>query len=267
MKLPEGLRFDDSERVRIQIVNFIKDYAKIAGVNKVVLGLSGGIDSSLVAALACEAIGSENVLGIMMPVDAKKDAKNIADAKLVAETIDMPYEIFELKKAVAAYDSLNLGKVARGNLAARLRMVTWYARANQENRLVLGTGNKTELMIGYFTKYGDGGSDVLPIGELYKVNVRDLSRHIGIPEPIIKKAPSAGLWEGQTDEKEIGISYDYLDSILFLLLEKGMSEKEIVEWGIDESKVMKVIEMKARTQHKRDPLPRPNLRLVTKHEP
>ncbi|MCK4567191.1 MAG: NAD+ synthase [Candidatus Thorarchaeota archaeon] len=267
MDLPEGLRFDDYEPVRIHIVNFIKDYVKLAGVSRAVLGLSGGIDSSLVAALACEAIGSENVLGIILPVDAKKDAKNIADAKLVAETLDMPHEIFELKKAVAAYDTLNLDKVARGNLTARLRMVTWYARANQENRLVLGTGNKTELMIGYFTKYGDAGSDALPIGELYKANVRDLSHHIGIPEPIIKKAPSAGLWEGQTDEKEIGISYDYLDSILFLHLEKGMSEREIVEWGIDESKVLKVMEMKSRTQHKRDPLPRPNLRLVTKHEP
>lgn len=260
MDLPEGLRFDDYEPVRTHIVNFIKDYVKLAGVSKAVLGLSGGIDSSLVAALACQAIGSENVLGLMLPVDARKDAKNIADAKLVAETLDMPHEIFELKKAVAAFDSLNLDRVAQGNLAARLRMVTWYARANQENRLVLGTGNKTELMIGYFTKYGDGGSDALPIGELYKVNVRDLSRQIGIPEEIIKKAPSAGLWEGQTDEKEIGLSYPEMDTILFLHIEKGMSEKEIVEWGIEKSKVMKVMEMKARTQHKRDPLPRPNPR-------
>ena len=234
MNLPEGLRFNDYEPVRIHIVNFIKDYVKLAGFSKAVLGLSGGFDSSLVAALACEAIGSENVLGIMMPVDAKKDANNITDAKLVAEKLDLPHEMFELKKAVAAFNSLNLDKVARGNLAARLRMVTWYAKATQENRLVLGTGNKTELMIGYFTKYGDGGSDALPIGELYKANVRDLSHHIGIPESIIQKAPSAGLWEGQTDEKEIGISYPELDSILFLHLEKGMSEKDIIEWGIDE---------------------------------
>lgn len=260
MELPEGLRFSDHEPVRKIIVDFIREYVAEAGVQRVVLGLSGGIDSSLVAALACEAIGSENVLGLMLPVDAEKDAKNIDDAKLVAETLDMPHEIFDLKDAVAAYDSLNLDKVARGNLAARLRMVTWYARANQENRLVLGTGNKTELMIGYFTKYGDGGTDALPIGDLYKANVWDLSRHLGIPEPIIKKAPSAGLWEGQTDEKEIGISYPELDSILFLHLEKGMNEKEIVEWGIDKSKVIKVMKMMARTQHKREPLPRPNPR-------
>ncbi|MGY5870923.1 MAG: NAD+ synthase [Candidatus Thorarchaeota archaeon] len=261
MELPEGLRFDDYEPVRDLLVKFIKDYVKLAGVSKAVLGLSGGIDSSLVAALACEAIGTENVLGIMMPVDAKKDAMNIADAKLVAESLDMPHELFELKEAVAAYDSLNLEKVARGNLAARLRMVTWYAKANQENRLVLGTGNKTELIIGYFTKYGDGGTDILPIGELYKANVRDLSRHMGIPEPIITKAPSAGLWEGQTDEKEIGVTYPELDSIIFLHLEKGMDQKGIVDWGIDEAKVEKVLKMIARTQHKRDPLPRPNPRI------
>jgi NAD+ synthase len=226
----------------------------------VVLGLSGGIDSSLVATLACEALGPERVLGIMLPVDAEKDAKNIADAKILAEQLGMKHEVFELKEAVAAYDSLNLDKVAKGNLAARLRMVTWYARANQEHRLVLGTGNKTELMIGYFTKYGDGGTDVLPIGELYKANVWDLSRHVGVPESLIKKAPSAGLWEGQTDEKEIGVSYPELDSILYLHLEKGMSEDEIIAWGIEKSKVEKVLRMMTRSQHKRDPLARPYLR-------
>ncbi|TFG29482.1 NAD(+) synthase, partial [Candidatus Thorarchaeota archaeon] len=149
---------------------------------------------------------------------------------------------------------------ARGNLAARLRMVTWYARANQENRLVLGTGNKTELMIGYFTKYGDGGTDILPIAELYKANVWDLARHVGVMESIIEKAPSAGLWEGQTDEKEIGISYPELDSILFLHLEKGMSQDDISSWGIDKSKVEIVLKMMNRSRHKREPLPRPNLR-------
>ncbi|MFW9844782.1 MAG: NAD+ synthase, partial [Candidatus Thorarchaeota archaeon] len=206
MDLPEGLRFDNYEPVRKVIVNFIKDYVTKVGVDGLVLGLSGGIDSSLVATLACEAIGAERVLGIMMPVDAKKDAQNIEDAKRIAKKLGMKYEIFELREAVAAYDSLNLDKIARGNLAARLRMVTWYARANQENRLVLGTGNKTELMIGYFTKYGDGGTDILPIGELYKANVWDLARHVGVPENLIEKAPSAGLWEGQTDEKEIGVT-------------------------------------------------------------
>jgi NAD+ synthase len=139
-------------------------------------------------------------------------------------------------------------------------MVTWYARANQENLLVIGTGNKTELMIGYFTKYGDGGTDFLPIGDLYKENVWGLSRHVGVPEKIVKKAPSAGLWKGQTDEGEIGATYAELDSILFLHLEKDMSETEIVDWGIDESKVQKVLRMMNTSQHKREPLPIPKVR-------
>lgn len=260
MDLPEGLKLDDYEKPRKIIVDFIKDYVSRVGVKGVVLGISGGIDSSLVAVLACEAIGPEKVLGIMLPVDAEKDKQNVTDAQELAESLGMKHELFELKEAVSAYDSLSLEKVAQGNLTARLRMVTWYARANQENRLVLGTGNKTELMIGYFTKYGDGGIDILPIGDLYKANVWDMSTHIGIPEAIVKKAPSAGLWPGQTDEGEIGVTYRELDSILFLHLEKGMKEKEIISWGIEERKVSKVLKMMRQSEHKRKPLPRPNVR-------
>jgi NAD+ synthase len=261
MELPEGLRLDDYERPRKLIVNFIRDYVSQAGVNGVILGLSGGIDSSLVATLACEALGPEKVRGIMLPVDAKKDAENVADAKELVETLQMKHELFELKNVVRTYDSLSLDRVALGNLTARLRMVTWYARANQENLLVIGTGNKTELMIGYFTKYGDGGTDILPIGDLYKENVRSLSRHVGVTEKIIKKAPSAGLWKGQTDEGEIGATYAELDSILFLKLEKDMSEGEIVEWGISKNIVQKVLQMIKNSQHKRRPLPIPKIRL------
>ena len=255
MKLPDGLRFDDYEKLRKIIVDFIRNYVSRAGVKGVILGLSGGIDSSLVAKLACEALGPARVRGIMLPVDAKKDAENVTDAREFADSIQIKHELFELKDAVAAYDSLSLGRVALGNLTARLRMVTWYARANQENLLVIGTGNKTELMIGYFTKYGDGGTDFLPIGDLYKENVRDLSDHLGVPEKIIKKVPSAGLWEGQTDEGEIGATYAELDSILFLNLERGMDEDQIVEWGIDRSKVQKVLKMMMNSQHKRSSIP------------
>ena len=261
MDLPDGLRFDDYEKPRKIIVDFIRDYVSKAGVKGVILGLSGGIDSSLVAGLACEALGHQKVRGIMLPVDADKDAQNVTDARELAESLQIKHELFELKEAIAAYDSLSLEKVALGNLAARLRMVTWYARANQENLLVIGTGNKTELMIGYFTKYGDGGTDFLPIGDLYKDNVWSLSQHIGIPEKIVKKAPSAGLWKGQTDEGEIGISYAELDSILFLHLERGMNEKEIVEFGIEEAKVQKVFRMMRSSQHKREPLPIPRVRI------
>ncbi|TFG27893.1 NAD+ synthase [Candidatus Thorarchaeota archaeon] len=256
MELPEGLRFEDYEPVKERVVDFIKDYVNRSGVDGVVLGLSGGIDSSLVATLACEAIGAERVLGIMLPVDAEKDAKNIEDAKMLAEKLGMRHELFELKKAVAAYESIKLERVAKGNLISRLRMVTWYAKANQENRLVLGSGNKTELMIGYFTKYGDGGTDILPIGDLYKTNVWDLSEHLGIPQKIIKKTPSAGLWQGQTDEGEIGVSYPELDTILFLKLERRMPDEEIINWGISKLKVQKVLRMMNHSKHKRDTLPK-----------
>ena len=261
MELPDELRFDDYEKPRQIIVDFIRNYVSNAGVKGVILGLSGGIDSSLVATLACEAIGPKRVRGIMLPIDTEKDAENVADARELAESLQIEHELFELKEAVAAYESLSLEKVVLGNLAARLRMVTWYARANQENLLVIGTGNKTELMIGYFTKYGDGGTDFLPIGDLYKENVWDLSRQVGLPEKLVKKAPSAGLWKGQTDEGEIGATYAELDSILFLHIEKGMTEKEIVDGGFDEAKVQKVLRMKKTSQHKREPLPIPKVRL------
>lgn len=260
MELPEGLKFDDYEPVRKILIDFIVDYFKRSRAKGVVLGLSGGIDSGLVAALACEALGPDRVLGIMLPVDEKKDAKNIKDARMLAEKLTMNYEIFELKQAMAAYESFKLDRVSMGNLTARLRMVTWYAKANQENRLVLGTGNKTEITIGYFTKYGDGGVDILPIGELYKTNVWDLSRQLGLPEKIVKKVPTAGLWQGQTDEGEIGITYPELDTILFLMLEKRMTEEEIIEWGLSKSKVQKVISMMNQSKHKRELLPRPLIR-------
>jgi NAD+ synthase len=260
MELPDGLRLEDYEKPRRIIINFIRNYVNQAGFDGAVLGLSGGIDSSLVATLACEAIGPEKVLGIIMPVDAAKDASNVDDARYLAKTLGIKHELFELKKAVAAFDSLSLDRVALGNLTARLRMVTWYARANQENRIVLGTGNKSEIMVGYFTKYGDGGSDILPIGELYKTNVWDLSSHIGIPEKILNKTPTAGLWQGQTDEGELGITYRELDSILYLTLEKGLTERDIVEWGIGKEKVEKVMRLMKQSMHKREALPRPIIR-------
>ena len=260
MDLPEGLRLEDYEKSRKIIVDFIGDYVAIAGAKGVVLGLSGGIDSSLVAALACEAIEPDMVLGIMLPVDAEKDKQNVSDARELAESLGMKHDLFELKDAVSAYDAFSLNRVALGNLTARLRMVTWYAKANQDNRLVLGTGNKSELTVGYFTKYGDGGTDLLPIGELYKTNVRDLSVHIGVPNAIVKKTPSAGLWPGQTDEGELGVTYQELDSILFLYLEKGMKEEDIINWGIEEEKVHKVFKMVKQSEHKREPLPRPSVR-------
>jgi len=256
MEFPEGLRFGDYEKVREKIVSFIRDYVQKAGVEGVTLGLSGGIDSTLVATLAAQAIEPSRVHCILMPVDAKKD-HHINDAKEIAESLGINYEMFELKNVIKAFDPLKLEKVALGNLMARVRMVVWYAKANQNNLLVLGTGNKSELMVGYFTKYGDGGTDILPIADLYKVNVRDLARHVKVPEHIVTNVPTAGLWAGQTDEGEIGVTYDEIDTILFLHIERGYSPDEIKSYGIDPGKVDRVLGMMARSHHKRELLPRP----------
>lgn len=256
MELPEGLLIEDFERPREKIVTFIREYFKQAGVSCLVMGLSGGIDSSLVATLACQAVGPDKIRVLLMPVDAKKDARNVKDASDLAEALGISYDLFEIGPAVKAYDSLNLGKVARGNLMARLRMAAWYGVANNHNGLVLGTGNKSEIMIGYFTKYGDGGVDILPIAELYKVNVWGLAKHIGVPEHLCEKIPSAGLWANQTDEGEIGVTYPELDSILYQRFEMGMEPSAIVSAGHSEENVNRILSLVAASQHKRAPLPK-----------
>jgi NAD+ synthase len=256
MEFPEGLRFSDNEKVREKIVSFIRDYVQKAGVNGVTFGLSGGIDSALVAALAAQAIDPSCVRCILMPVDASKD-QHVSDAKEIAKSLGINYEMFELRNVIKSFDPLKLEKVALGNLMARVRMVVLYAKANQNNLLVLGTGNKSELMIGYFTKYGDGGADILPIADLYKVNVRELARHVNVPEHIVTKVPTAGLWAGQTDEGEIGVTYNEIDTILFLHIERKYSPDKIKAYGVDSDKVDRVLGMMARSQHKRTLLPKP----------
>ncbi|MFW9967912.1 MAG: NAD+ synthase [Candidatus Thorarchaeota archaeon] len=259
MQLPDGLLIEDYKETRTKIVNFIQKYFDGAGVSCMVMGLSGGIDSSLVATLACEALGGDKVKGLLLPVDAKKDAENVKDAIDLAKSLGMSYEIFEIGPAVEAYRPLNLGKVALGNLMARLRMAAWYGVANNRNGLVLGTGNKSELLIGYFTKYGDGGVDILPIAELYKMNVLGLARHVGLPNHLCEKIPSAGLWANQTDEGEIGVSYPELDSILYLRFDKGMEPTAIVSAGYSRENVNRVLGLVSSSQHKRNPLPKATL--------
>ncbi len=261
MDWPEGLRIEDVDGAKNIVVDFIRSYLETSKLNGIVMGLSGGIDSALVASLAVEALGPERVLATMLPVSAEADSENLADAVALAENLGIEHELFELGPVLEQYEKLGLDQLSRGNLAARMRMAVWYIRANQKKRLVIGTGNKSELFMGYFTKYGDGGVDMLPLANLYKVNVRQLSRHVGVPEKIVNKAPSAGLWKGQTDEGEMGIKYDDVDRILYLMLDKGFSREETIAWGLDQDKVDKVLHMMEISQHKRDPLPRPKKRL------
>lgn len=203
-----------------ELQNRIKEYVKSANAKGVVLGLSGGIDSSVTAALSVNALGKEKVLGLGLPCHSIP--QDIEDAQLVANNLGITFKVINLS---STYDEIINGfktkitpnDMALANLKPRLRMATIYLAGQSMGYLVIGTGNRTELAIGYFTKYGDGGVDFEPLGALYKCEVREVAKILRIPEKIINKPPSAGLWEGQTDEDDIGMTYDLLDEIIYRL--------------------------------------------------
>ena len=228
-----------------KIVAWIRKQVKRANAKGIVLGLSGGIDSAVVCALSKEAVGQENVLGLFMPCHSH--SQDIKDAKIVAGKLGITTKTVELS---VVYDSFlkvlpKVAHLAAANLRPRLRMCALYYFANKFNYLVCGTGNKSELMAGYFTKYGDGGVDILPIAALLKKDVRSLAKELGIPARIITKAPTAGLWPGQTDEGEMGITYNELDDILYRLEHKQKQRA-------GKEKVARVKRMIARSKHKRN---------------
>ena len=198
------------------ISEFISTQVDASGASGVVVGLSGGIDSAVVTKLCVDALGPDKVLNVFLPspTTPKQDLEDVRRMSKAWGTTLLIYDVGELLSTDSRSMPGSEGKEVAGNLMARIRMTVLYAHANMEGRLVMGTGNKSELLMGYFTKYGDGGADLLPIGDLYKTEVRELARLIGVPEMIIEKEPSAGLWEGQTDESEMGIAYDDLDLVL-----------------------------------------------------
>lgn len=226
------------------IASWLQDYAARAGARGYVIGLSGGIDSACTAVLCQRAMGDQ-VLGVLLPCNSNpKDAElaHLLAGSFGIQTVEVPLEpAYE-----ALLDALPPGtsSLARANIKPRLRMSALYALAQTRGYLVAGTGNRSELEVGYFTKYGDGGVDVEPLAELYKVEVRQLARELGIPQPIIDRPPTAGLWEGQTDEEEMGISYEELDATL-AAIEAGESE------DLDPALVEKVQGMMATSAHKR----------------
>jgi NAD+ synthase len=198
-----------------RLVDWLKDRAKEAGAKGAVVGMSGGIDSS-VAAVLCKRAFPDSVLGLLIPCHSIPE--DTEHAHLVAGKFHIPTETVNLDTVYDALVSMLPGdgsqgkRLAEANLKPRLRMATIYFYANRLNYLVVGSSNRCELSIGYFTKYGDGGVDIMPLGNVLKSQVRDLARHLGIPQVIIDKPPSAGLWEGQTDEQEMGLTYDQLDA-------------------------------------------------------
>jgi NAD+ synthase len=218
--------------VREKIAVFIRDKCTEAGRSKAVVGMSGGVDSSVTARLCADALGKENVIGVTMPdFDESREAEEFA-ASLGVEHVTLRISDV-LDKLDTAKD-----KLGRGNLAARIRAAVLYYHSNTRKALVVGTSNKSERMIGYFTKYGDGAADILPLGDLYKTEVVELARSLGLPDSILSKAPSAGLWPGQTDEAELGMAYPELD-------------QELRKIGKGEAANQKVKEMVDRSGHKR----------------
>lgn len=194
-----------------KIIAWLKTKLKSAKKSGIVVGLSGGVDSAVVSVLCRKAVGTKNVLCLILPCQSQKT--DITDAKKVAKKFGLNIKTIDLTKI---YENLigilpTANKLTQANLKPRLRMLTLYYFANKLNYIVAGTGNKSELTIGYFTKYGDGGVDILPLGDLYKSEVRGLAKYLKIPEEIITKPPTAGLWTGQTDEGEIGMTYDELE--------------------------------------------------------
>jgi len=236
------------------IKDFIRQKVEESGAAGVVIGLSGGIDSAVVSVLCASAIGPERVLNLFMP-SAKSSKEDARDAEELSLKFGMKFKVIDIEPAVEGFRSmlpeLKGDKRLLGNCMARCRMMVLYDLAKLDNRLVMGTSNKSELLVGYFTKFGDGGVDFSPIGDLYKTEVRQLARKIGVPDKFVQKTPSAGLWEGQTDEGELEISYDDLDAILFGI-ENGMDLEDIARRNmIPEDKVERVWKLYTSSVHKR----------------
>lgn len=258
------LRFSEGELAerRDHIVAFIEETVADAGADGAVLGLSGGIDSTTVAHLAVEALGAENLKGLVMPGQVSRE-DNMSDAERVAEMLDIEYEVIEIRpiieQFVGAYPDAEGDDLAVGNARARTRGVLNYLVGNHENRLVLGTGNRSEAQVGYYTKYGDGAVDCHPIGNLYKVQVRQLARDLDVPEELVEKTPTAGLWSGQTDEEEMGLAYDTLDPILALHVDGPLSASATAATlDVDLDTIERVQEMYERSAHKRSMPPAPS---------
>jgi len=234
-----------------KIANWIKNKVTEANAKGVIVGLSGGIDSSCVAVL-CKKAFPENTKGIILPcISNDQDREH---AELIAKQFNIPFEVVDIEESFKTliksitgekYDKAKHEGLAVANIKPRLRMTTLYYFANKYNYLVVGTDNKSEEQIGYFTKYGDGGVDILPIVELYKRDVKKLAKHLNIPDEIITKKPSAGLWDNQTDEDEMGLTYEELDEIL----DRLEQEKDLND--IEPLKVEKVKRMIAVSEHKR----------------
>jgi len=242
----------DTQIVRQILVKFIQEQISQAGYTRAVVNLSGGLDSALACTLAAEALGAQNVLAIRLPYRSSAP-DSLAHAQLVIDALGvkaLTYEITEMVEPLFTRFP-DMSPVRRGNVMARTRMIVLYDQSAAFGGLPVGTGNKTEGLLGYTTLYGDAACAFNPLGDLYKTQVRQLGRALGIPEPILQKPPSADLWIGQTDEGELGFTYAEVDQLLHLLVDRQLAPVECVQAGFDERFVQAVLERMRNNQFKR----------------
>jgi len=250
----EALLLQDVPLVRRMLVSALRAELGRFGFKKAVLGLSGGLDSSLAAYLATEAFGAENVLAVMMPYRTSSP-DSVRDATEVIQQLGLRHTTIEITDMVEPLFAKvsNMGGRRQGNAMARARMIVLFDQSEAWGGLVIGTSNKTELLLGYGTIFGDMASAVNPLGDLYKTQVRILAREMGVPDAILAKPPSADLWPGQTDEGEMGLTYAEVDKVLCLLVDERLTLNEVVAAGFSEKFVRQVWRMVQRSQYKRLP--------------
>ena len=221
----------NTEKIREKLVDFIKSEFKKVGFKRAILGISGGVDSTLTAYLCCEALGKDNVIGMILPYG--KNGPDIHFSKLATEKLNIKHELIDISPMIDSYFRRFTGsdRIRRGNKMARERMSILYDQSRRYNALVVGSGNKTEILLGYYTIYGDSACAINPVSTLYKTQVYRLARAVGVPEKIVERRPSAGLWPGQTDEKELGYKYADIDRLLHYMVDKKLPKSKLSDLG------------------------------------
>jgi len=234
------------------LTGFIRSEITRAGFSRALVGLSGGLDSAVACALAVDALGSANVLAVSMPYKTSSP-DSVEDARIVAEKLGVPLETFDITDMVEPLFRRDpqISNIRKGNILARARMIVLYDQSEIWKGLVVGTGNKTEILLGYTTLWGDMAAAINPLGDLYKTQLRQLALALDLPASVLSKPPSADLWVGQTDEAEMGLKYDEVDRLLYLLVDQRCTPEECVEAGFDRAYVDKVMTRMRRNHFKR----------------